>query len=417
MLADLVQQHEITALFVTTALFRLLVEEHHASLAHLRTIWSGGEAASPHLFQSLIDRYPQLDVVHVYGPTETTTFATCHPMRAPLQLGDSVPIGAPMDNTRAYVLDAALQPVPVGVPGKLYLAGSGLARGYLQRPGLTAERFVANPFSTGERMYRTGDRVRWLDGGVLDYLGRTDHQVKLRGFRIELGEIEAALLSQSDVAQACVIVREDHPGQQQLVGYAVPAVGHELSAATLRKTLGSHLPEYMVPAAIVVLDTLPLTPNGKLDRKALPAPDFTSISQRGPRTPQEQLLAKLFAEVLGLERIGIDDSFFDLGGHSLLATRLVSRIRATLDIEIPIRALFETPTVATLAPKLGMSATRRAALQPQRRPDVVPLSYAQQRLWFLHQYDGENAIYNIPLALRLDGSLNVDNCVWLYRIS
>ncbi|WDD90604.1 amino acid adenylation domain-containing protein (plasmid) [Burkholderia sp. FERM BP-3421] len=405
-LAELVRQREISALFVTTALFRLLVEEHHASLAHLRTLWSGGEAASPHLFQSLIDRYPRLDVVHVYGPTETTTFATCHPMRAPLQLGDSVPIGAPMDNTRAYVLDAALQPVPVGVPGELYLAGSGLARGYLHRPGLTAERFVANPFTPGERMYRTGDRVRWLDGGVLDYLGRTDHQVKLRGFRIELGEIEAALLSQPEVAQACVVVREDHPGQQQLVGYAVPAVGRALSAPALRRTLGDQLPEYMVPAAIVVLDTLPLTPNGKLDRKALPAPDFTSVSQREPRTPQEHLLATLFAEVLGLERVGIDDSFFDLGGHSLLATRLVSRIRAALDIELPIRALFETPTIATLAPQLGMNTASRAALQPQRRPDVVPVSYAQQRLWFLYQYDGASAIYNIPLALRLDGPLD-----------
>ncbi len=367
-LADLVQQREITALFVTTALFRLLVEEHHASLAHLRTIWSGGEAASPHLFQSLIDRYPHLNVVHVYGPTETTTFATCHPMRAPLQLGDSVPIGAPMDNTRAYVLDAALQPVPVGVPGELYLAGSGLARGYLHRPGLTAERFVANPFTPGERMYRTGDRVRWLDGGALDYLGRTDHQVKLRGFRSELGEIETALLSQPEVAQACVIVREDHPGQQQLVGYAVPAVGHELSAAALRKTLGAHLPEYMVPAAIVVLDTLPLTPNGKLDRKALPAPDFTSVSQREPRTPQEHLLARLFAEVLGLERIGIDDSFFDLGGDSLLATRLVSRIRSAMAVELTIRALFEAPTVARLIHELASAPKARLALRPMPRP-------------------------------------------------
>jgi amino acid adenylation domain-containing protein len=320
-----------------------------------------------------------------------------------------VPIGKPIHNTRIYLLDPHGAPVPLGVTGELYIGGAGVARGYLNRPELTAERFIDSPFVAGDRLYRTGDLARYLPDGNIEYLGRTDHQVKIRGFRIELGEIEACLLRDPSLAQAVVIAREDRPGNRQLVAYVVPASGVAVDAVdveTLRQTLGQQLPDYMVPAAIVCLERLPLTPNGKLDRRELPVPDFAMSISRDPRTPQEEILAGLFAEVLGLERVGVDDSFFNLGGHSLLATRLISRIRSTLQVEIAIPTLFHAPTVAQLAQRLDGGGVARARLQALPRPSRVPLSFSQQRLWFLHQFEGASPTYNIPVALRLRGMVN-----------
>ena len=318
------------------------------------------------------------------------------------------PIGRPIWNTRIYVLDGCLEPVPVGVVGELYIAGCGVGRGYVGRGGLTAERFVADRHgAAGGRMYRSGDLARWRGDGVLEFVGRADHQVKVRGFRIEPGEIEAALVGHADVTQAVVVARADRAGGQQLVGYVVLAAGAAADAAALRSHVGARLPDYMVPSAIVVLDHLPLTANGKLDRGALPAPQVRAGVVRLARSPQEELLCALFAEVLGLERVGIDDDFFALGGHSLLATRVISRIRSSLEVEVSIRSLFEAPTVAALVDRLGEADAARPALHAVERPSEVPLSYGQRRLWFLERLEGGGGRYTIPLAVRLRGELDV----------
>ncbi|MEH6413517.1 non-ribosomal peptide synthase/polyketide synthase [Pseudomonas sp. CGJS7] len=380
--------------------------EDSAAPAPGKMLLLGGEALVPADLAFWQQRYPQIRIVNEFGPTEATVGCSTEDIREDMREASSVSIGRPIWNTELYVLDAALRPVPAGVPGELYIAGAGLARGYLNRAGLTAERFIANPFTPGQRMYRSGDLARWREDGRLDYLGRVDHQVKIRGFRIELGEIEAAL-AQIGFVNNAVIAREDIPGDKQLVAYLAGSE-QRIDAETLRKALDGRLPDYMIPSAFIGVDALPLTPNGKLDRKALPAPDYAAASLRLPRNPREELLCQLFAEVLGRERVGIDDSFFDLGGHSLLAIRLIGLIRARLQLELPIRALFEQRTVAALAPHLDRNRLRRPALSAQTRPERLPLSYAQHRLWFLHQLEGPSATYNIPLALRLHGELDRD---------
>ncbi|MFD7425627.1 amino acid adenylation domain-containing protein [Streptomyces sp. NPDC059818] len=410
-LRDLVTRHGLTAAFLTTALFNVLAETDGDALGLLRLVATGGEAAAPGVLQRLAAAHPGTALLHVYGPTETTTFATAHHLRPDDTPTGAAPIGRPLDGMRGYVLDAAMRPVPPGAEGELYVAGAGVARGYLGRPGLTATRFVADPFDgTGARMYRTGDLVRRGDDGTLHYVARTDQQIKLRGHRIEPAEIETVLRADPSVDAVCVLVREDLPGDRTLTAYVVPAPGRTPDPAQLAAHVGHHLPAYMVPSVIQPICALPLTANGKLDRAALPEPTGPSATHvRPPRGALEEILAGLFADVLGVPRVGIDESFFALGGHSLLATRLVGRVRTALDTETEIRTLFENPTVAALATALETAGRpARPALVPQARPHTLPLSYAQQRLWFLHRLEGPSPTYNIPFAVRIEGPLDAE---------
>ncbi|MFC5181381.1 non-ribosomal peptide synthetase [Actinomadura harenae] len=375
----------------------LLTSDEH----RLTQLLIGGEAIGDALWDDL-RALDGVTVRNFYGPTE----ATIDTMSVVVADAARPTVGGPHPGARAHVLDAALQPAPVGVPGELYLAGVQVARGYLGRAALTAERFVADPFSTepGARMYRTGDLARWTTGGTLEFLGRADDQVKIRGFRVEPGEIENVLARFDGVGQAVVTVREDARGEKRLAAYVVPAT---VDPAALRRHAAAHLPDHMVPS-VTVLDVLPLTVNGKVDKRALPEPDAAAPGAgRAPRSPQEEILCGLFAEVLGVARIGVDDGFFELGGDSLTATRLVSRVRSALDVELPVRALFEAPTVAGLSARLASAAgATRPALVPAARPGVLPLSHAQQRLWFLNRFDGPSATFNLPVALRLNGPLD-----------
>ncbi|MCO8273927.1 amino acid adenylation domain-containing protein [Actinoplanes sp. TRM 88003] len=344
-----VARHGVTTAFFATALFNVLAEVRPGCFAGLREVSTGGDAASAVAVRRVLAACPSLHLVNGYGPTETTTFSTTFVMSGGADMPAAPPIGGPTDNTRVYVLDAALRPVPPGVAGELYVAGAGLARGYTGRPGLTSERFVACPFAPGERMYRTGDLVRWRADGVLDYLGRADLQVKLRGFRVELGEIEAALNRLPGVGQAAVLAREDRPGDKRLVAYASPVEGTTLDGPRLLAALATGLPEYMVPAVVVVVPALPMTTNGKVDRRALPAPELPASAEPvGPMSPPQAALAEVFAEVLGIERAGADDSFFDLGGDSIMTLRLVSRAR-TAGLVFTARDVFAQRTVRALA--------------------------------------------------------------------
>ncbi|WP_327341299.1 non-ribosomal peptide synthetase [Streptomyces europaeiscabiei] len=388
-----------------------LMEGHEDVVAAAGTLVVGGEALRGEVLDSWRRRHPDVTVFNAYGPTEATV--NCTEWR--LDPGEAtprgaVPIGRPFSNTRVFVLDGFLRPVPVGVPGELYVAGAPLARGYWGRGDVTAERFVACPFGgAGERMYRTGDVVRWRGTGVLEYVGRADDQVKVRGFRIELGEVEAALAGCAGVSRAVATVRVNDEADHRLVGYVTSEPGAVVDEAALRTQCARSLPEYMVPTVIVVLDELPLTPHGKVDRRALPEPVAVVASGRGPRSPREEILCGLFAEVLRVPVVGIDDDFFALGGHSLLAMRLVGRVRAVLGVELSVRELFDAPTVAGLDGVLdGAGRGRVPVARALVRPERLPLSFGQQRLWFLHQLEGPGAAYNVPAAVRLSGTLDRD---------
>ncbi|WP_237307942.1 non-ribosomal peptide synthetase [Streptomyces alboflavus] len=409
-LARLVAEHRLTAVMSSSGIFRVIAEEMPEALRGLRETLTGGEVVPRGTFENILAACPDTRVINGYGPTEATMACTFHAVTDREEIGVLGEIGRPMDNTRIYLLDSALRPVLPGTPGELYIAGDRLARGYLGRFDLTAERFVACPFGTpGERMYRTGDIATWTPEGSLVYHGRADTQVKIRGFRVEPSEVEAVLTRHDAVAQAVVVARDSTEFGKQLIAYTVLTdVENGPDPADLRSFAAGQLPDHMVPSAFVPLTHVPLSPSGKVDHKALPEPEFTSGKPyRTPRTRQEELLAGVFADVLGREGVGIDDSFFDLGGHSLLATRLVSRIRAALGVELPIRTVFTAPTVATLAECLDQGERARPPLtRVEPRPERAPLSYAQRRLWFIDRFEGPSATYNSPFPLRLSGELD-----------
>ncbi len=381
-IANAVREHGVTTLWLTSGLFTQMVEEHAAELAGVRQLMAGGDVVSPVQVRKVLEQKGSGFVMNGYGPTESTTFACCYRVMDASQIEYSVPIGKPIANTVVYILDSNMQPVPNGVTGELYIGGDGLARGYFQRPDLTAERFVPDPFSgeTGARLYRTGDLTRYLRDGNIDFLGRADQQVKLRGFRVELDEIETVLDEHPAVGKSVVIARDDDRGGKRLVAYVVQLSRPELTASNLREYLHARLPDYMIPSSFVTLDVLPLTRNGKVDRAALRAREDVGFSGTteyvAPRTPVEETLAKIWSEVLGVPCVGVNDNFFELGGHSLLATRLLSRARQAFQTNLPLNKLFETPTIAAFAAvvesvKGNGSATRvpvikRLARAPQR---------------------------------------------------
>ena len=371
----------------------------------VHTVNLAGEPLSTELVRQLYER--GIDRVYdLYGPTEDTTYST-FALRS--SFGRAT-IGRPIANTQVYILDPHLNPVPIGVPGELHLGGAGLARGYLNRPELTAEKFIPNPFTDHPqaRLYKTGDLARYLPDGNIEFLGRIDHQVKIRGFRIELGEIEAVLAQRPEVKACAVLVREDTPGDQRLIAYVV-ARGEGPSLTELRGFIQSKLPEYMIPAAFVLLDKMPVTPNGKLDRKALPAPEYRSDKPFvAPRTPAEKKLAAIWAEMLKLQHTGIHDNFFELGGHSLLATQLISRVREELNIDLPLRAIFEAPTVEGLGAQIASAeAASKRAIAHRRKRDSAPVSIAQARLLFLDQLQPHSSVYNVPVGFWIEGALDV----------
>jgi nonribosomal peptide synthetase DhbF len=396
-----------TAHFVPSLLKAFLEHVPQPASSSLRRVLSGGESLSPDL-HAAAQRKLSAVVHHLYGPTETTVDASCWYNEGAEKL-QTIPIGSPIWNTQLYVLDRNLDPQPIAVVGELYIAGTGVARGYWSRAAATADRFVANCFGNhGSRMYRTGDLAKWRSNGSLEFVGRVDSQTKLRGYRIELAEIEAALLRCMGVMQAVAVVRKSESGEQQLVAYVTVAADAALTSAQLLSALQGVLPDYMVPSAIKIVDSFPLTLHGKVDRAALSSLRLSvRTTSRQPRTPDEKVLCGLFAEVLKVEDVGIDDNFFELGGHSLMATRLVSRIRRVLEVEVPVRTLFERPTVAELAKVVREGERGRPELTRMERPQRLPLSFAQQRLWFIDRLEeGRSREYNVPGVLRLKGELD-----------
>ncbi|MDT5268373.1 MAG: hypothetical protein QOH49_559 [Acidobacteriota bacterium] len=418
-LSRLIAERQLSHLFTVPSFYALLLEQARpGELDSLRAVTVGAEACPPDLVGRHQHVLPRARLFNEYGPTETTIYCAAYECGAGDADRGSLPIGRPAAGARLYVLDDLLQPVPAGVKGQLYVGGRGVARGYLNRPDLTAAAFVPDSFSAepGARLYQTGDVARWLADGQLEFLGRADEQVKVRGFRVEPGEVETALRACEGVRDVAVAAREDVPGERRLVAYVVAGEGPRPTTVELREQLRARLPEYMVPGAFVFLDELPLTLAGKVNRRALPAPEaganMPAASHVAPRTPTEELLARLWCEVLRLESVSAADNFFDLGGHSLLATQLISRVRESFSVELPLRSVFESPTVAGLARHVEAALRVGAAspsepLVPVERTGNLPLSFAQQRLWFIHQLEPISSAYNMPVAVRLNGALHV----------
>uniref|UniRef100_UPI003F6F83B3 amino acid adenylation domain-containing protein n=1 Tax=Gloeocapsopsis crepidinum TaxID=693223 RepID=UPI003F6F83B3 len=414
LLADYFQRHSVDCLKIVPSHLAALLEDGAKSILPLQRLILGGEAASWSLIEQIRQLSPHCHIINHYGPTETTvgvmTYAISNEQT--IYTTETVPLGRPLPNIQAYVLDEQLQLLPIGVPGELYIGGAGLGRGYLNSPELTKEKFITHSFGNSpQRLYRTGDLVRYLPDGNLEFLGRIDNQVKVRGFRIELEEIEVVLSQHHQIQQAVVALQEDKPGDKRLIAYLVTKPNQQLSIDELRQFLQQKLPEYMLPSGFVLLKKLPLTANGKVNRQALPAPErqLESATIVAPRTPVEEVLTGIWAEILGV-KLGIYDNFFTLGGHSLLATQVISRLRKVFEIDLPLRQLFETPTVAEIATHI--ETAMRAGVTPDTSPLVrdpkLPLSFAQQRLWFLDQFNPQSPFYSLPRTVRLTGNLNVD---------
>ena len=417
---ELLCQEKVTILNQTPSAFRQLIPAEQSITTvgdlNLRLVIFGGETLELNSLQPWFDRHgdqsPQL--VNMYGITETTVHITYRPLSKADLHGKASVIGRPIPDMQIYILDEHQNPVPIGIPGEMYVGGAGVTRGYLNRRELTEQRFISNPFGK-YKLYKTGDKGRYLPNGELEYLGRIDNQVKIRGFRIELGEIEGLLTQHPAVWESVVIVSEDEPSDKRLVAYVVPNTGQCLKVQELREFLTNQLPSYMVPNAFVILEALPLTSNGKVNYRALPAPDLDSeIADKfvAPRNVTEEMLAQIWAEVLKLKQVGIEDNFFELGGHSLLATQVISRLQEALKISLPLRHIFESPTVAQLSEvilsqlKTGSGLTV-PAMAPVDRDRDIPLSWAQERLWFMNQLEGESSAYTIDFTMRLVGNLNV----------
>jgi amino acid adenylation domain-containing protein/non-ribosomal peptide synthase protein (TIGR01720 family) len=412
------KEDDISVLFLTTALFNQVASEAPWAFETIRTVLFGGEAVDPVKVETVLAQGPPQRLLHVYGPTESTTFSTWHLIDKVEDGATTIPIGRPISNTTVYLLDKNLRVVPAGIPAELYIGDEGLARGYLNQPRLTAERFIPYPFSDkpGARLYRTGDIARYLPAGEIEFIGRIDHQVKVRGFRIELEEIEAAITEHAAVRETVVVTGGEAGKEKRVVAYLVPHERRSVRTGELRRFLKQKVPDYMVPSAFITVESLPLTPNGKVDRKALPAPDRARPQIEdafvAPRTGIEDVLTEIWSSVLDLEQVGIHDNFFELGGHSLTATRVMSRVRECFHVEIPLRSLFESPTVAGLARRIETARLADRGLQLQPIPAVsrdrgVPLSFAQQRLWFLQRLAPASTSYNIAGNISLKGQLNV----------
>ncbi|MGH4004609.1 MAG: amino acid adenylation domain-containing protein, partial [Pseudonocardiaceae bacterium] len=403
-LRRMISEHGVTGLWLTAGLFRLIVQEEPDCLAGVREVWTGGDVVPAAAVRRVLAACPDLVVVDGYGPTETTTFASSHRMRGNEPVPEAVPIGRPLDNMRVYVLDSESRPVPIGVAGELHIAGAGLARGYWSQPGLTAQRFVANPFGpAGSRMYRSGDVVRWTAQGELEFVGRTDEQVKIRGFRIELGEVEAALACHEQVAEAVTVARADDAGRKRLVAYLVPRGPAAPDPAALREFLNLTLPDFMVPSVFVTMATLPLNANGKLDRRSLPAPDWqpADLGYVAARTSVEQALARIWAEVLGVERAGVNDNFFELGGDSILSIQVVSRARQA-GLRLRSKDIFLHQTIAVLAPLVGTPDA--PCDQPAPVGGPAPLTPIQR--WFFSTY---GALPHFTMSMLLELAEDLDS--------
>ncbi|MBE7122189.1 non-ribosomal peptide synthetase [Bacillus cereus] len=415
--ADWLIKSRSTTMFITTALFNRMVQERPDIFNSLQNLLFGGEAVDPKWVRESLKHGAPKRLLHVYGPTENTTFTTWYLIQQVAEEATTIPIGSPISNTQIYVLDNCMQPVPIGVSGELYIGGDGLARGYWNRPELTKEKFVPNPFSEdpNSRLYKTGDLVRYLPDGNIEFLGRIDHQVKIRGFRIELGEIEEVLKQHEAIKEAVVIVREDIPGDKRLVGY-VTSKDETISVSAIQEFLKEKMPKYMVPSAIVCMDILPLTPNGKIDKSVLPKPNQREVLSEyvPPRNEIEELLVNVWKEVLNIDQVGVYDNFFELGGHSLLAIQVISRLFKELQLNLSIDVMFKCTTVNDLAKELERKM-KVEQMEPilkiekvfLNEADLLP-SFSQQGLWFIDQFDPGSSAYNIPFSFRFTGSLDLE---------